>query len=225
VGGDRRRARRAAVLRRLRQFEAGRSDAKAAQGRALDGAPVLLAVDLSRYGAAWMRPGRIWAGQLAASEHFTPGFPFAALAVFRQSLHTPALPDDGVGISPHLDPAARRALKDLCDTHRRPTAAPPHNPRARPRGREIRCLVAGRTQLAPGRSHATCERARAQHDRTAKRRRRTPSSPTCAPARPAPRRRRPRCGCGARPDARSAGAAGCLSPSQVPTRPFGVPSG
>ncbi|MET8682344.1 hypothetical protein ABZW18_33475 [Streptomyces sp. NPDC004647] len=37
-------------------FEAGRSPAKAAQGRSLGGTPVVLAVDLSRYGAAWMRP-------------------------------------------------------------------------------------------------------------------------------------------------------------------------
>lgn len=97
-------------------FEAGRGDQKAAQARSLDGSPVLLAVDVSRYGAAWMRPGRVWAGQLAASQHFTPDYPFAAIAVLLQSLDQPGLLDIGVGISPHLPAADRQILLDLCST-------------------------------------------------------------------------------------------------------------
>ncbi|MEU6350125.1 hypothetical protein ABZ896_12440 [Streptomyces sp. NPDC047072] len=97
-------------------FEAGRGAQKAAQGRSLNGGPVLLAVDVSRYGAAWMRPGRVWAQQLAASEHFTPDYPFAGLAVLRQSLEQPGLTDIGVGLSPHLPAADRQVLQDLCTT-------------------------------------------------------------------------------------------------------------
>jgi hypothetical protein len=95
-------------------FEAGRGEQKAAQGRSLDGTPVLLAVDVSRYGAAWMRPGSVWAGQLAASSHFTPDYPFAGLAVLHQSLDQPGLLDIGVGLSPHLAASDRQALQDLC---------------------------------------------------------------------------------------------------------------
>ncbi|MFE1884147.1 hypothetical protein [Streptomyces diastatochromogenes] len=97
-------------------FEAGRGAQKAAQARSLDSAPVLLAVDGSRYGAAWMRPGRVWAGQLAASAHFTPDYPFAALAVLRQSLDQPGLLDIGVGLSPHLPAHDRQVLQNLCST-------------------------------------------------------------------------------------------------------------
>ncbi|MGW1761129.1 hypothetical protein [Streptomyces mirabilis] len=89
---------------------------KAAQGRSLDGAPVLLAVDVSRYGAAWMRPGAVWAARLAACEHFMPDYPFAGLAVMRQSLEQPGLIDIGVGLSPHLTAADRQVLEDLCTT-------------------------------------------------------------------------------------------------------------
>ncbi|MGP3691049.1 hypothetical protein ACTVZO_41355 [Streptomyces sp. IBSNAI002] len=96
-------------------FEAGRGKEKAAQGRSLGSEPVLLAVDLSRYGAAWMRPAWVWAGQLAASEYFTPDYPFAAIAVFHQSLETPAVLDAAVGISPHLTPEARRTVLELCE--------------------------------------------------------------------------------------------------------------
>ncbi|MFE5097902.1 hypothetical protein ACFRCI_48670 [Streptomyces sp. NPDC056638] len=97
-------------------FEAGRGREKAAQGRSLGGVPVILAVDLSCYGAAWMRPGWVWAGQLAASEYFTSDYPFAALAVFHQSLETPAVLNAAVGISAHVDPGTRRAVQELCDT-------------------------------------------------------------------------------------------------------------
>ncbi|MEV8544382.1 hypothetical protein [Streptomyces sp. NPDC051572] len=95
-------------------FEAGRGTQKAAQGRSLDGAPVLLAVDVSRYGAAWMRPGAVWAGRLAAAEQFTPDYPFAGIAAMRQSLEQPGLLDIGVGLSPHLPAADRQVLEDLC---------------------------------------------------------------------------------------------------------------
>ncbi|WP_406117604.1 hypothetical protein [Streptomyces sp. NBC_00989] len=95
-------------------FEAGRGTQKAAQGRSLDGAPVLLAVDVSRYGAAWMRPGTVWAQRLAAAEQFTPDYPFAGIAAMRQSLEQPGLLDIGVGLSPHLPAADRQVLEDLC---------------------------------------------------------------------------------------------------------------
>ncbi|MET9039882.1 hypothetical protein [Streptomyces mirabilis] len=103
-------------------FEAGRGTQKAAQGASLGGAPVILAVDVSRYGAAWMRPGRVWAGQLAASPHFTPGYPFAALAVFCQSLDQPGLLNVGIGLSPHLSAHTRQQLHDLCHTLGWPSA-------------------------------------------------------------------------------------------------------
>ncbi|MFI2437146.1 hypothetical protein [Streptomyces sp. NPDC018693] len=97
-------------------FEAGRGAQKAAQGRSLAGAPVLLAVDVSRYGAAWMRHGTVWAARLAACEYFTSDYPFAGLAVMRQSLEQPGLIDIGVGLSPHLTAADRQVLEDLCTT-------------------------------------------------------------------------------------------------------------
>ena len=97
-------------------FEAGRGEQKAAQGRSLNGAPVLLTVDVSRYGAAWMRPGTVWARRLAVCGHFTPDYPFAGLAVLRQSLEQPGLTDIGVGLSPHLPAADRQVLQDLCAT-------------------------------------------------------------------------------------------------------------
>lgn len=97
-------------------FEAGRGAQKAAQGHSLDGAPVLLVVDVSRYGAAWMRPGTVWAARLAACDYFTPDYPFAGLAIMRQSLEQPGLIDIGVGLSPHLTAADRQVLEDLCAT-------------------------------------------------------------------------------------------------------------
>ncbi|MFF6772808.1 hypothetical protein ACFY8W_04510 [Streptomyces sp. NPDC012637] len=95
-------------------LNAGTESRKAEQGRSLAPAPVLLAVDLSRYGAAWMRSGWVWAQTLAASEHFTSGYPFAGVAVFGQSLVTPDVVGIGVAISPHLAPAGRQQLERLC---------------------------------------------------------------------------------------------------------------
>ncbi|MFD9114979.1 hypothetical protein [Streptomyces bottropensis] len=97
-------------------FEAGRGGQKAAQGRSLGGAPVLLVVDVSRYGAAWMRPGTVWAARLAACAYFTPDYAFAGLAVMRQSLEQPGLVDIGIGLSPHLTVTDRQVLEDLCTT-------------------------------------------------------------------------------------------------------------
>ncbi|MEU6346837.1 hypothetical protein ABZ883_38500 [Streptomyces sp. NPDC046977] len=102
-------------------FDAGRGAAKAAQGRSL-GAPVVLVVDISRYGAAWIRPGHIWAGRLAVSTQFTADYPFAAVAVIGQSLDHPGLTDVGAGISPHLPDATRRTLQELFTTHGWPAA-------------------------------------------------------------------------------------------------------
>ncbi|MER5615866.1 hypothetical protein [Streptomyces sp. NPDC002215] len=96
-------------------FQAGRGKEKAKQGRSLDGAPVILAVDISRYGAAWMRPARVWAGRLAVSEDFGAGYPFAAVGVFRQSLTTSAVLDAAVGIPSHIAPDARRTVLGLCE--------------------------------------------------------------------------------------------------------------
>lgn len=96
-------------------FQAGNGQRKAAQGRSLGAAPVMLAVDVSRYGAAAMRSDWVWAGALAASELFTPAFPFAAIAVFQQSLTAPAVLNAAVGISPHLDADARRTVVELSD--------------------------------------------------------------------------------------------------------------
>ncbi|MFF3958445.1 hypothetical protein ACFYY1_35305 [Streptomyces sp. NPDC001890] len=96
-------------------FQAGRGEAKAEQGRSLDGAPVILTVDISRYGAAWMRPAQVWAGRLAAYEDFGAGYPFAAVGVFRQSLTESAVLDAAVGIPSHLAPDARRTVLGLCE--------------------------------------------------------------------------------------------------------------
>ncbi|WP_457470170.1 hypothetical protein [Streptomyces sp. TE4109] len=96
-------------------FQAGRGAGKAEQGRSLDGAPVILAVDISRYGAAWMRPARVWAGRLAVSKDFGAGYPFAAVGVFRQSLATSAVLDAAVGIPSHLAPDVRRTVLGLCE--------------------------------------------------------------------------------------------------------------
>ncbi|MGW6393084.1 hypothetical protein ACWFR1_21825 [Streptomyces sp. NPDC055103] len=96
-------------------LNAGVEPRKAEQGRSLTPVPVLLAVDLSRYGAAWMRSGWIWAQTLAASEYFTSDYPFAGVAVFGQSLVTPDVVDIGVAISAHIAPAARRQLESLCE--------------------------------------------------------------------------------------------------------------
>jgi hypothetical protein len=95
-------------------FAAGSTPAKSAQGRSLDGEPVLLAADMSRYGAAWMRPAPVWAVMLARSEHFTPAYPFAGLVVFRQSLTVPAVLDPGVGINPHAPASTRAQVEELC---------------------------------------------------------------------------------------------------------------
>ncbi|MFE9459487.1 hypothetical protein [Streptomyces californicus] len=97
-------------------FEAGVGEQKAAQGGSLGGAPVLLVVDVSRYGAAWIRPGTVWAQRLAGCGKFTPAFPFAGIAVMRQSLDQPGLVDIGVGLSPHLLTSDRQTLQDLCTT-------------------------------------------------------------------------------------------------------------
>ncbi|MFB7345543.1 hypothetical protein ACFCZ6_36445 [Streptomyces hydrogenans] len=97
-------------------FEAGIGEQKAAQGGSLGGTPVLLVVDVSRYGAAWLRPGTVWAQRLAGHAKFTPVFPFAGIAVMRQSLDQPSLVDVGVGLSPHLPRSARQTLQDLCKT-------------------------------------------------------------------------------------------------------------
>ncbi|MCP9956086.1 MULTISPECIES: hypothetical protein [Streptomyces] len=94
---------------------AGRSPAKAAQGRSLDGVPVLLLVDLSRYGAAWMRSDWVWAGALAASEEVTADYPFAGIGVFQQRLGSSAVVGMGVGLSPHLGSESRQAAEELCD--------------------------------------------------------------------------------------------------------------
>ncbi|WP_327740459.1 hypothetical protein OG749_46080 (plasmid) [Streptomyces nojiriensis] len=96
-------------------FQAGRGAAKTEQGRSLDGAPVVLAVDISRYGGAWMRSAKVWAGRLAVSEHFGADYPFAAVAVFRQSLVTPDVLEAAVGIPAHHSPAARRTVVELCE--------------------------------------------------------------------------------------------------------------
>ncbi|MFD6080447.1 hypothetical protein ACFWG5_33255 [Streptomyces hydrogenans] len=94
---------------------AGRSPAKAAQGRSLDGVPVLLLVDLSRYGAAWMRSDWVWAGDLATSEEVTADYPFAGIGVFQQRLESSAVVGMGVGLSPHLGSESRQAAEELCD--------------------------------------------------------------------------------------------------------------
>ncbi|MER5473224.1 hypothetical protein ABZX90_35865 [Streptomyces sp. NPDC002935] len=53
---------------------------------------------------------------LAASEHFTPDYPFSGLAVMRQSLEQPGLSDIGVGFSPHCLQLTGRSSRNLCTT-------------------------------------------------------------------------------------------------------------
>jgi hypothetical protein len=96
-------------------FAAGATSAKAAQGRSLGGCPVLLAADMSRYGAAWMRRGPLWAQMLAASGHFTEGYPFAGIVVFRQSMDVPWVIEPGIGINPHLPDDQQAAVGELCE--------------------------------------------------------------------------------------------------------------
>lgn len=62
-----------AVVRGVRGLPGRQRAAKAAQGRSLGGAPVVLAVDISRSGAAWMRPAWVWAGELAAARAWWSG--------------------------------------------------------------------------------------------------------------------------------------------------------
>ncbi|MET8626654.1 hypothetical protein ABZW30_23330 [Kitasatospora sp. NPDC004669] len=91
--------------------EAGRSPAKAKQGCAMPGR-VMLAVDLSRYGAAWMRPAWVWAGRLARA--IPADFPFGALAVFRQSIEYPGILQPAVGIASHLPAEDQDRFRRLC---------------------------------------------------------------------------------------------------------------
>ncbi|WP_327049330.1 hypothetical protein OG320_16485 [Microbispora sp. NBC_01189] len=93
-------------------FEIGASSAKAKQARSISGG-VILAIDLSRYGAAWMRPGAVWAGRLA--QRFTSDFPFAAIAIFRQDLRLPHIIEPAVGISSYAAPDTRRRIEQLCE--------------------------------------------------------------------------------------------------------------
>ncbi|MFG2563562.1 hypothetical protein [Streptomyces sp. NPDC048496] len=99
-------------------LQAGQGDRKAAQGRSLPGR-VILAVDISRYGAAWLRPARIWAQMLAQAMGSAPGvdadYPFAAVAVLRQSLVDPDLVGIAVALSPHAAPAAQEQIRNLCE--------------------------------------------------------------------------------------------------------------
>ncbi|MFE4925162.1 hypothetical protein [Streptomyces sp. NPDC056661] len=99
-------------------LQAGQGDRKAAQGRSMPGR-VILAVDISRYGAAWQRPARIWSQMLAQAMRSAPGFdvgyPFAAVAVLRQSLVDPDLVEIAVALSPHAAPATQKQIRSLCE--------------------------------------------------------------------------------------------------------------
>ncbi|WP_331733205.1 hypothetical protein OG948_60395 (plasmid) [Embleya sp. NBC_00888] len=92
--------------------EAGHAPAKARQGRSMPGR-VLLAVDVSRYGGAWMRPAWVWPPFLAARVEAEHDYPFAAVAVFRQSLDTPDILDAAAGIPAHLPAASRTLFEEL----------------------------------------------------------------------------------------------------------------
>lgn len=99
-------------------LQAGQGDRKAAQGRSMPGR-VILAVDISRYGAAWQRPARIWAPMLAHAMGSTrgvdAGYPFAAVAVLLQSLLDPDLVEIAVALSPHAAPATQKQIRSLCE--------------------------------------------------------------------------------------------------------------
>ncbi|MFF3864115.1 hypothetical protein [Streptomyces sp. NPDC002209] len=98
-------------------LQAGLEDRKAEQGKALPGR-VILAVDVSRYGAAWMRPARVWASMLAQAMRTHPiaaDYPFAAVAVLRQRLTDPGLTDIDVAIHPQASVGARREIEGLCE--------------------------------------------------------------------------------------------------------------
>lgn len=103
-------------------FEIGSSPAKAKQAQSITGG-VILAVDLSRYGGAWMRPASVWPGCLA--QHFTPTFPFAAIAVFRQDLMNAHIVEPAVAISSHVPLDTQRRIVELCETMSWPHAIGP----------------------------------------------------------------------------------------------------
>lgn len=103
-------------------FEIGGDEAKARQARSVAGG-VILAVDLSRYGGAWIRPQSMWPGYLA--RRFTPDFPFVAVVVFRQDLRFAHLVDPAVGISGHAAPRTRQRVEELCDILAWPHATGP----------------------------------------------------------------------------------------------------
>ncbi|MFE0147841.1 hypothetical protein ACFWY5_11880 [Nonomuraea sp. NPDC059007] len=103
-------------------FEIGSSPAKAKQARSMAGG-VILAVDLSRYGGAWMRPAAVWPGCLA--QRFTPTFPFAAIAVFRQDLMNAHIVEPAVAISSHAPLDTQQRIMELVETMSWPHALGP----------------------------------------------------------------------------------------------------
>ena len=103
-------------------FDVANSEAKAAQGLAVQG-PSVLMVDVSRYGAAWMRPGHVWAPMLA--QRFPQVFPFGAVGVFHQSLEHPFLLDAGVAISSQISETQQGQVRALCESLGWPYAVSP----------------------------------------------------------------------------------------------------
>jgi hypothetical protein len=72
--------------------------------------PTILAVDIARLGAGWLRPPRVWAQRLAAL--MPPDTPFVGLAVFVPSLdRTDA--DVALSVSPSATPGERASINSL----------------------------------------------------------------------------------------------------------------
>ncbi|MFF3722237.1 hypothetical protein ACFYYM_07635 [Streptomyces erythrochromogenes] len=99
-------------------LQAGLNGRKAEQGRSMPGR-VILGVDLSRYGAAWLRPAHVWAQMLTRAMQNSPfatGYPFAAVALLQQSLTDPGLTAAGVATHPETPAGTHRETENLCET-------------------------------------------------------------------------------------------------------------
>ncbi|MFE6848503.1 hypothetical protein [Streptomyces sp. NPDC057686] len=98
-------------------LQAGLEGRKAEQGKSPAGR-VILAVDVTRCGAAWMRPARVWVSMLAQATRTHPiaaDSPFAAVAVLRQRLTAPGLTEIGVAIHLQASVGAQREIEGLCE--------------------------------------------------------------------------------------------------------------
>jgi hypothetical protein len=88
-------------------FAIGEEPAKRSQAASM---PTLLAVDVSRIGAGWIRPPNVWAQMLRAG--MPAAFPFAGLAVVTPSLDQEDT-EIGLALRETVDEDAVRSIREL----------------------------------------------------------------------------------------------------------------